>query len=121
MSGGAAAAAAPLAASAAASGRRLSAGQYVAAGAFVKEPVTVSYLGSFSFKGSGSYEMVQLQHGVLVGREFPQEAPKGKGMRLSAASGEVSGLQQVQLQIPAHVIAARDVYAAAAAGGAVTE
>jgi LDH2 family malate/lactate/ureidoglycolate dehydrogenase len=88
----------------------------------MKEPVTALYLGNFSFKGSGSYEMVQLLHGVLVGREFSQEAPKGKGMRLSVGYGEVPVLPQVQLQIPARVIAARNVYAVAAgAAGAETD
>jgi hypothetical protein len=88
----------------------------------MKEPVTALYLGNFSFKGSGSYEMVQLLHGVLVGREFAQEAPKGKGMRLSVGYGEVPVLPQVQLQIPARVIAARNVYAVAAgAAGAETD
>lgn len=87
----------------------------------VSEPVTASFIGTFSFKGSGVYDMVQLQHTVLLGRQFPQAAPKGKGMRLAVASGPATGLPQVQLQIPARVLAGREAYSMRAATGVSLE
>lgn len=73
----------------------------------VFEAVTASHLGSFTFKGSGVFEMVNLQHAELLSRQFVQELPKGKGMRLSVASGPVTDLPHVQLHIPARLLAAR--------------
>jgi len=81
----------------------------------VFEPVTASSIGTFSFKGSGVYDMVQLQHSVLLGRQFPHAAPKGKGMRLAVASGPAAGLPQVQLQVPARVLLGREAYSMRAA------
>lgn len=79
-------------------------------GSGVTEPVTASLVGTFSFKGSGVFEMVQVQQGQHSGRVFQQETPKGKGMRLSFASGPVSGLPPVQLPVPAMLLAARKAF-----------
>jgi hypothetical protein len=93
-------------------GARLPSQQGGGAGAgFASEPVTASCVGRFSFKGSGAFEMVQLQQAALLGRQFPQEVPKGgKGTRLSVASGQIDGLCKVQLPLPARLIAARDAF-----------
>lgn len=76
----------------------------------VTEPVTASHLGTYSFKGSGVYEMVQLQHTALLGRRLSEEAPRGKGTRLTVAAGPVQGLHEALLQIPARVLAARRTF-----------
>lgn len=98
-------------------GARLQQQQGGGAGAgLASEPVTASFVGHFSFKGSGAFEMVQLQQAALLGREFSQEAPKGKGMRLSVVSGQVDGLCHVQVPLPARVVAAREAFTGKSVG-----
>jgi hypothetical protein len=78
----------------------------------VFESVCVSHLGTFSFKGSGVYDMVQLLPAALVGRQFPEEAPKGKGYRVMVAEGPVAGIQPVMFCIPPRLAAARQAFLA---------
>lgn len=84
----------------------------------VTEEVTAAHVGSYSFKGSGVFDMVQLQHPVLKRRPFTHEPPRGKGMKLTEASGPVSDLPQVQLLIPVRLLTARQAYAARVAEAA---
>uniref|UniRef100_A0A383WDG8 Guanylate cyclase domain-containing protein n=1 Tax=Tetradesmus obliquus TaxID=3088 RepID=A0A383WDG8_TETOB len=89
-----------------------------------REAVWAVHLGSFSFKGSGTFDMVQIISDSLSGRAFPLEAPRGKGARLVAASGRVESLPEVQLTVPGKLVATwqaaimRQAAAAAAAAGA---
>jgi hypothetical protein len=76
----------------------------------VTEPVTASHMGTYSFKGSGVYEMVQLQHKALLGRRFSEEPPRGKGTKMTVAAGPVQGLHEALLHIPARVLAARRTF-----------
>jgi hypothetical protein len=82
------------------------------------------HLGSFSFKGSGAFDMAQIVSDGLSGRVFPYEAPRGKGARLAVASGRVEGLPDVQLVVPGKLVTAwqasllRQAAAAAAGAGA---
>jgi hypothetical protein len=90
--------------------------QHLLLGSGVTEPVTASLVGTFSFKGSGVFDMVQVQQDSHSGRVFQQETPKGKGMRLSFASGPVAGLPPVQLPVPAMLLAARKAFLAKGGG-----
>lgn len=76
----------------------------------VFEGVTVTHLGTFSFKGSGVYDMVNLLPAALVGRSFPEEAPKGKGYRVMVAEGPVAGVEPVLFCLPPRVAAARQAF-----------
>lgn len=91
--------------------------QHLGSSSGVTEPVTASLVGTFSFKGIGCFEMVHIQQAGLSGRVFQQEPPKGKGMRLSVASGPVAGLPLVQLPVPATLLAARKTFLAESGGG----
>jgi len=86
----------------------------------VAEQVCASYLGTFSFKGSGVYDMVQILPYSLVGRQFPEEAPKGKGYRVMPAEGPVAGLEPVAFSIPPRLLAAREAFRAARKGNTAT-
>jgi hypothetical protein len=87
----------------------------------VREAVWAANLGNFSFKGSGTFDMVQIVSDGLSGRVFPYEAPRGKGARLAVTSGRVEGLPDVQLVVPGKLMAAWQAamlrHAAAAAAG----
>jgi hypothetical protein len=74
------------------------------------EPVHAMHLGTFLFKGSGEFRMVHVLHASLVKRQFPIEPPKGKGQRLVTESSRVEGLQDVTLQIPQCLLAARRMF-----------
>lgn len=74
-----------------------------------EEAVSAWYLGTFTFKGAGAYEMVHILPASLAGRSFPEEPPRGKGSRLAALSGPVDGLPQVQLQLPRQLVEARQI------------
>jgi hypothetical protein len=78
----------------------------------VCEGVTVTHLGTFSFKGSGVYDMVNILPAALVGRSFPEEAPKGKGYRVMVAEGPVAGVEPVLFCLPPRVAAARQAFLA---------
>jgi hypothetical protein len=84
--------------------------------------VWASHLGSFSFKGSGTYDMVHIVSDGLAGRAFPYQPPRGKGARLEVATGRVEGLPDVQLVVPGALVAAwhaaAERHAAAAAAAA---
>lgn len=86
----------------------------------VAEQVCASYLGTFSFKGSGVYDMVQILPYSLVGRQFPEETPKGKGYRVIPAEGPVAGLEPVAFSIPPRLLAAREAFRAARKGNTAT-
>eukprot|EP00879_Flechtneria_rotunda_P013105 GHRR01013688.1.p1 GENE.GHRR01013688.1~~GHRR01013688.1.p1 ORF type:complete len:421 (+),score=166.22 GHRR01013688.1:1285-2547(+) len=75
------------------------------------EPVTAYHLGTFSFKGSGTYEMGHALHASLAAHTFPCDPPKGKGERVVVFSGPVQGLHAaVLLQVPARLAAARKAF-----------
>jgi hypothetical protein len=74
------------------------------------ETVRAMHLGTFAFKGSGEFQMVQVLHASLGKRRFPGDPPKGKGQRLVATSGEVDGLEDVSLQMPQCLLAARRMF-----------
>lgn len=78
----------------------------------VYESVCVTHLGTFSFKGSGVYDMVVLLPAALVGRQFPEDAPKGKGYRVMVAEGPVAGIEPVMFCIPPRLAAARQAFLA---------
>jgi len=85
-----------------------------------RDAVSALHLGTFTFKGIGECEMVQVLHADLASRVYPAEPPKGKGERVrSANTGPVQDLPQVQLQVPTALIAARQAFAAVSfsAGG----
>lgn len=59
--------------------------------------VEVSWLGTFAFKGtSRSVNMVNFTPSCLCGRNFPPDAPRGKGARISQRQG-LMGKQEVML------------------------
>jgi hypothetical protein len=78
----------------------------------VCEGATVTHIGTFSFKGSGVYDMVNILPAALVGRSFPEEAPKGKGYRVMVAEGPVAGVEPVLFCLPPRVAAARQAFLA---------
>jgi hypothetical protein len=86
----------------------------------VCESVSVTHLGTFSFKGSGVYDMVSILPGSLVGRQFPEEAPKGKGHRVMVAEGPVAGIEPVTFSLPPRLVAARLAFKARQASGCDT-
>jgi hypothetical protein len=71
-----------------------------------REAVWASHLCSFSFKGSGTFDMVHIVSDGLSGRSFQYQAPRGKGARLEVAAGRVQGLPDVQLVVPGEIVAA---------------
>ena len=78
----------------------------------VVEAVSVTHLGTFSFKGSGVYDMVSILPAALVGRHFPEDAPKGKGYRVMMSEGPVAGIDPVLFGIPPRLVAARQAFLA---------
>jgi hypothetical protein len=86
----------------------------------VCESVSITHLGTFSFKGSGVYDMVSILPGSLVGRQFPEEAPKGKGHRVMVAEGPVAGIEPVTFSLPPRLVAARLAFKARQASGCET-
>jgi len=73
--------------------------------------VSALHLGKFRFKGSGDFQMVHVQDTSLEGREFAAEPPKGKGERMDQQlSGPVKDLPNVQLRLPAALVAARRTF-----------
>jgi hypothetical protein len=74
------------------------------------EAVHAMHLGTFTFKGSGEFCMVHMLHASLLKRQFPREPPKGKGQRLVTELGKVEGLEEVSLQIPQCLLAARRAF-----------
>jgi hypothetical protein len=77
-----------------------------------RDAVSALHLGTFTFKGIGECEMVQVLHAALAARVFPSEPPKGKGERVrSHNNGAVQDLPQVQLQLPSDLLVARQAFA----------
>lgn len=74
--------------------------------ACVPVQVAVQQLGCFLFKGCAkSTTVLNIVPQQLVGRRFPSEAPKGKGVRLAHTRGVVEDSEWVWL--PSHVAGVR--------------